>query len=217
MGVSTDIYILAEPDRPGFGLATTPHCFNFMKKFAVSGLAAALLLLFVGCASKPTIAYDLSPEVDVAAFETFALMPLPKRVSGGRPGAVERYGPIVQEAMRNALTAKGYTEVDSLEEADFALNIKAAISPRLNVSQWGYTTGRYAGTDYWGMSSYYEVVADVDVRPDDHRIVVMEIYENDQKTLAWCSWSIDKARKQAPTEEGINTLISDMLASFPAN
>jgi hypothetical protein len=188
-----------------------------MKRFAALGLSSTLHLLFAGCVSKPTIAYDLSPEVDVAAFETFALMPLPKKVSGGRPGAVQRYGPVVQAGMREALIAKGYTEAASIEEADFAINIKAAVSPTLNVSQWGYTTGRYAGTDYWGTSSYYEVVADVDVRPNDHRIVIMEIYENTEKTLAWCGWSIDQTRKQAPTDEGIKTLITDMLASFPAN
>ena len=188
-----------------------------MNKPALFGLVTAAALLFAGCASKPNIAYDLSPEVNVAAFETFALMPLPKRVSGGRPDALPRYGAAAQAGMREALIAKGYTEADSLEAADFAINIKAAVTPTLNVSQWGYTTGNYAGTDYWGTSSYYEVVADVDVRPNDHTVVILEIYENKDKTLAWCGWSINQSRRERISTDELKVLISDMLASFPAN
>ncbi len=188
-----------------------------MKRSPAFALFAVTLAFLGGCATGPQINHDLSPEVDLSGFETFALMPLPKRVEGAQPDANQRYGRAAQEAMRDALLAKGYTEAASLEEADFALNLKAAISPTLNVAQWGYTTGNYAGTDYWGTSSYYEVVADVDVRPKDHALVLLEIYENKEKTLAWCSWIIEPTRANRMTADEVKLLLTKMLASFPAN
>ncbi len=187
-----------------------------MKKHLLLGvLSVAALALFSGCATKPTMAYDLSPKVDTSKFETFALLPLPERVKGARLDTVQHYGPAAQEAMREALVAKGYTEAP-LAEADFAINLKAAVTPTLNVSQWGYTTGNYAGADYWGTSSYYEVVADVDVRPDDHAIVLLEIYENKEKTLAWCAWSVDRTKKDRMPVPDFKILLQELLASFPA-
>ena len=186
-----------------------------MNKPTLLGLLASALILFSGCESTPTISYELSPEVDVRSFETFALMPLPERIKGARLDALQRYGEAAQEAMRESLIAKGYTEA-SFEQADFAINLKAAVTPKLSVSQWGYTTGNYAGSSYWGGSSYYEVVADVDVRPDDHAIVVLEIFENEEKTLAWCGWLIDRTKKNRMPVEDFKNLLNDMLASFPA-
>jgi len=187
-----------------------------MKKLLLAGLLSAGTLLFhAGCATKPMLAYDLNPEVDISAFETFSLMPLPDRVKGARPDAVEHYGAAAQAAMREALTAKGYREVP-FGQADFAVNLKAAVSPRLNVSQWGYTTGNYAGTDYWGTSSYYEVVADVDITPEDHAIILLEIYENKNKTLAWCSWAIDRTRKNRMPIDEFTEKLKGMFVTFPA-
>lgn len=187
-----------------------------MNKSILLGLLSVAALLFhSGCATKPMLAYDLNPEVDVSSFETFALMPLPERVKGARPDALQRYGAAAEAAMRDGLIEKGYREVP-FGQADFAINLKAAVSPRLNVSQWGYTTGNYAGTDYWGTSSYYEVVADVDITPEDHAIVVLEIYENKEKTLAWCSWMVDRTKKNRMPVEDFKELLQGMLVTFPA-
>lgn len=185
-------------------------------RLLLGALGVAALTLLSGCATKPMMNFDLNREVDISEFKTFALMPLPERVKGARLDAVKHYGPASQEAIRESLIAHGYTEAASLEEADFALNVKAAVTPTLNVSQWGYTTGNYAGSDYWGTSSYYEVVADVDVRPDDHSIVVLEIYENKEKTLAWCAWMVDRTKRNRIPVEEFTDLLKGMLATFPA-
>ena len=188
-----------------------------MKNPALLGLLSAAVILLAGCATnqKPMMNFDLSPDVDISEFKTFALMPLPERIKGARIDAVQHYGPASQTAMREALIAHGYTEAP-LGEADFALNVKAAVTPTLNVSQWGYTTGNYAGSNYWGTSSYYEVVADVDIRPDDHAIVVLEIYENKEKTLAWCAWMVDRTKKTRMPVVEFTGLLMGMLATFPA-
>ncbi len=187
-----------------------------MKKILLLGaLGAAALALLTGCATKPMMAFELSPDVDTSEFKTFALMPLPERVKGARLDALQRYGAAAEDAMRESLIAHGYTEAP-FTEADFAINLKAAVTPKLNVSQWGYTTGNYAGSGYWGASSYYEVVADVDVTANDHAIVVLEIYENKEKTLAWCAWMVDKTKKNRIPVEEFKDLLKGMLATFPA-
>ena len=93
-----------------------------MKKHKIVIISAAISCLFFvsGCRTAPMYNFESDPEVDFAAYKTFAMMPLPSQIPGAEPDLILQIGDTVKSTLEDAMTSKGYTQVD-LESADFTV------------------------------------------------------------------------------------------------
>jgi hypothetical protein len=183
-------------------------------------LSSALLLalgFISGCESGPEIKYEADRTIDVTAYKTYALIPWSK--TGGvqgqevAPGASLKFAPIVTSSIKNALTSKGYSEAAVPQQADFAVNVRATMVPKTDVTDWGMGYGgygRYGG--YWGGAGYggYNVTVD----QYNEGVLRIEIFDIKKKDLVWVGWAKDQLYKE-PTGEHLPGVIAQIMANFP--
>lgn len=187
-----------------------------LSKISSSLLIAFLLLSLHGCATGPKIQNELNPEVQIQDFSTFALLPLPQRIPGASPGTILRYGKTAQDAVKESLTAKGYTEA-SIEEADFSINIKATIVPKVNVTNWGFDYGYYSRPGYrGGFYPYGSMGSSVDVDSYEEGTLILEAFDSKTKALAWVGWASSRKSSKPMEHEALKLLIDSILATYPS-
>ncbi|MBL4575599.1 MAG: DUF4136 domain-containing protein [Opitutaceae bacterium] len=181
---------------------------SFLKKsLRLSILPLVATLLFAGCSTGPTISNTGNPDVNISSLDTFALLPLPSSVPGGDPASIIRYGKTAQDSLRSNFTTKGYSEV-ALEDADFTVNIKATVIPKVNVTDWGYGYSHYGRHGSWGASN-------VSVDSYDEGTLIIEVFDNVSKQLAWVGSAKGRTKRKGMTLEELTILISNVLESFP--
>jgi len=185
-------------------------------KRSLSILASvAGIFLLSGCATSSKISNELNPEFDFTTLHSFALMPLPTNIPGADPGTILRYGKTAQEGLKAALESKGYREVDA-NEADFAVNLKATIVPKIEVTDWGFDYGHYGRRGYWGARyPYGSMGGNVDVDSYKEGTLIIEIFDTKSKELAWVSWATGRKKSKPMEHEELKTLIGEILESFP--
>jgi hypothetical protein len=162
----------------------------------------------IGCQSVPTAQYSGDPTIDVSAFKTFYLSPIPKD------------GPNVDEGLRSlltslddyvvtALTRKGYVQA-SEETADMILAPRGRLKATTSVAgaQFGnYGTGSWMAGTPWGASSVNESSASV----------LVFCYAREIEKIAWLGWESSKSMKSRPNDvfEGAATALYQIIELFP--
>lgn len=191
-------------------LLNTPSMKSNPALFAISFV---LVLIFAGCASGPDIDSQRNLDIDVSDYDSFALIIPQDFVEGGKPGASLKHLKTVEEGLRNALAAKGYTET-SRENADFGVVVKAKIVPQTKVEDYGYDM--IPGPYYRGYYPYNYGMSGVDVYQYDEGTLIIEIFDAELRQLAWVGWATDRiSGKDNP--ELLKTVIGEILADFPDN
>jgi hypothetical protein len=173
-------------------------------------LVCALLTL-AGCESPPKVQSESDPGLDVSGYASFAVLPLPDRISGADPGAVLRTRRTVNEAVVESLLAKGYTQVPQ-EKADFMVNITGKVVPTVDISTMGYVpVGRVypRGAVYGG---YRQAVS---VDQYNEGTLVLEIYDSATKQMAWVGWSSNRVASGGPDPAALRDVVTRILAQFP--
>jgi hypothetical protein len=188
-------------------------------KTSIKSVASLVLLAALGfvsgCASGPEIKYEADRSASVAAYKTYTLIPFSKTagITGAAPGTSLRYAPVITAGLKSALVAKGYTE-SSKDAANFAVNVRATIVPKTDVTDWGMG---YAGYGRWGAGGYWGRTGmgyDVTVDRYNEGVLRIEIYDIKSKDLVWVGWAKDQLYK-APEDAAVTKVISDILANFP--
>jgi hypothetical protein len=190
-----------------------------------SALSLALLgglALLAGCAeTPPVIKYEADRTVDVSGYKKFVLVQFNKAkgIEGqdASPGAGLKYAPTVTAALKNTLTAKGYTEAP-IAEADFVVNVRASIVPQTDITNWGMSYG-YPGYGYGGSGrygSYYGGAMGYNTTVDQYHkgVLRVEIYDTKKKDLVWVGWA-EKDLYSEPKVEAVAGVISSILTNFP--
>ena len=189
-----------------------------MRTLTLIAIIPTALIILGACATTPKITSETNPNANVAAYKAFALLPLPKDIPGGDPGMILRYGKTAQDAMRQALDSKGYSDTN-IENADFLVNIKATIVPKVQVTDWDLDYGYYGRRGYWGRGYYpYGTIgSDIDIDTYEEGTLIIEIFDASNKDLAWVGWATGKRKKEPISQEYLTSLIASILADFPEN
>ncbi|MBK1880680.1 DUF4136 domain-containing protein [Pelagicoccus mobilis] len=182
----------------------------------ISGLLLLALGLLTGCQTGPKISDELNPDTDFSAFQSFALLPLPKDIPGADPGAILRYGKAAQDGLRDALTGKGYTEAE-LAQADIAVHLKASLVPKIEITDWGYDYGYYGRRGYWGRGYPYSMGRDIDVDSYDEGTIVIELFDNKTKQLVWVGWATGRKKSKPMEQADLKALIAEIITTLPGN
>jgi len=192
-----------------------------MKNLRLLSLLAlgSLALFHAGCATKPpAVNTEFDPQGDFTAAKTFAILPLPKDIPGADPGLAIRVNDTVEMTIRNAMTAKGYTEVDQ-SEADIAILMHGRLVPKTDVTDWGFTP--YYGAYGWnrGYRGYYGGMyggSNVTVDQYNEGTMIAEVYDVDSKSMIWVGWITGRAsQKREGEQERVAMNAERILALYP--
>ena len=172
---------------------------------------STLALLLAGCSTTPKVRTEHDSAVNFSRYKTFAVLPLSTSGPGVDPGAALRLARPAEQAVRDALTAKGMTEA-ARDKADCAVHVRGESLPRVEVTDWGYTAypvgvRRRGWVNYGG---YH----DVDVRTTEERKLIVEIYDNASHKQAWVGW-MERSGGGPVEPEKVQQGIQKILAGFP--
>ena len=186
---------------------------------AVGVTALVVAATLTGCASmKVSTEHDTA--VNFAGYKTFAVLPISTERAGVDPGMALRLAPVAEQAVRDALTAKGMSEV-AREQSDFAVLVRGQSLPRIEVTHWGYTpygsypgypgyAGRRSGWAYPSYGGYPQ--SDVQVTED--RRLIVEVYDNKSHNPTWVGW-IERSGDGEVNPDRVRDGILEILKSFP--
>jgi len=185
-----------------------------MKAKNILSLFAALsIILLSGCESPMKVDSESDPNVDLTAYQTYSLLPLPDSIPGADPGAVLRMKRIVTDALKEAMADKGYTEV-ALQVADFAVHITGKVVPKTDVTDWGYA---YSPSPRWGYRyPYHGGGSNVTVDQYEEGSLILEIFDTTRNEMVWVGWGTARTKGKDPTPERALSVVSEILASFPS-
>jgi len=186
-----------------------PACVAAGARSAACCVLAGLLLSLTGCATAPKVQSERDVMVDLARYRTFAVLPLEVSGTGVDPGTVLRLGRPAEEAARQALTAKGMTETNR-ERADCAVLVRGQSIPKVEVTRLGYTPMVYGRARVY----YPATSSAVDVQTTNERRLVVEVYDNTTRRLAWAGW-IEGSGSGKVRPEKVQEGVGLILAGFP--
>lgn len=175
-----------------------------------------IITLFIsGCATGPQIQSTADPNEDFSKFSSFAILPLPNEIEGGRPGNLLRLKPVIESAIREGFLEMGFSEAD-VESADFVVHVKGQIVPKTEVTDWGYMgypTFGYASRRVW-LQTY--PLGNVTVDNYEEGTLAIEAFERDTKELVWVGWATKRVSR-SPEEAEVRSAIKDIVATFPGS
>lgn len=168
--------------------------------------ALAILALLTGC--QTPVKTEFKPDAAFTGYRTFGLIPLPQTGPVNDPGRMLRLGKPAQEAIVESLTAKGFSQADRAA-ADFVVNLRGQSLPKIEVSNWGYTT--YARTRYGRVPVQ---VGPVDVQTYEERTLTIELFDNRSHELVWVGWMTKQSGGKV-TPDKLKNAVHQILAKFP--
>lgn len=178
-------------------------------------LAAGALVLLAGCASSGTVRTAQDPKADLGPHHTYALLPLPDKISETDPDLALRVAPVITRTVQSAFQRKGYTEAP-LRQADVAVFVRGKMVPHVDVTTWGYMPyyGRMGWTKGYPYAYGYQLA---DTRTFEENTLIVEVYDNRTKKMVWVGWATGgKVADRAHEAAQINDMLQRILASYPA-
>jgi hypothetical protein len=177
---------------------------------------AAVALLVVSCASKPTIQSDYDHTVDFNQYKTYAFF-TPMGIEN--PNYSSIYGSIFREAISKEMESRGYTQSDN---PDLLINVSGRMQDKTKVTTtsnphmaggyYGYRRGHYGAWGGYGygtqthVSNYTEGTINVDM------------VDRAQKRMVWEGVAVGRVNEKKTNEESrtnINAGIQEMFAGYP--
>jgi hypothetical protein len=173
---------------------------------------------FAGCQTAPKAVTEADPLVDVSAFQSFAVLPLPKSMPGADPGVTIRLTPTVKETVTRDLAAKGYTALEDARQADFAVYVHGSVLPKTDITDWGFqpmvVPGRWYGRYPLSAGLYGR---NISVDQYEEGTLIVEVYEVATRKPVWTGWVKGRGRAESENEkERLAGALSLILAKLPA-
>jgi hypothetical protein len=190
-----------------------------LSKISSLSLAAVLAVMVAGCATKPPkVNTEFDSQADFKEAKTFAVLPLPKSIPGADPGLAMRVSGTVENTIRAAMTAKGYTEVEKAD-ADIAVLLHGKLVPKTDVTDWGFTPSYGAYGWNRGYRGYYGGMyagSSVSVDQYNEGTMIAEVYDVDSKSMIWVGWITGRAnQKREGEQERVSMNVDRILALYP--
>jgi hypothetical protein len=180
------------------------------------GLFAVLLgATTVACGSGLQVQTDFDPAVDFSSYATFAVLE-----EAGDATAPGFWDARIKTAMASTLTAKGWRQVDSADEAEVAVGYQLTTDERssfqtVNTGWGGYGYGGYGGW-YGGGTMGTSTTTETRYEVGTLIIAMFDIAQEKMIFVSVGSKTIEE-RQQTPEEAqaNINKIVDEMLKDFP--
>jgi hypothetical protein len=172
------------------------------------------LLVMMGCAPSVSVNYDYDKNVDFGPLKNYTWLPPPETPSGTVQAELERNSLLdsrIKTAVNEQLGAKGYQP--NSEQPDLLLTYHTGMKDKIDVTDWGYGYGPYAG--YGG--AWYGG-GGVDVYQYTEGTLILDIIDADSKNLIWrgsMQGTLDPGASPEQREARIKDAVAKMMANFP--
>lgn len=187
-----------------------------------------VVLALAGCASPSKVYYDSDPLQDFSEYSTFAWIDDAPMTADGDYAI----GPFVErrimQAIRNALTNKGYRFVEDVNDADlavaFTVGARNKVRVQVNPGRW---YGPYAGPNArWGYNNYFgpQMVRspdEVTVRQTTTGALSIDLFDTKRRSPVWHSvgskrLSNSDLRNSTKGMKTIDQDVATILGDLPA-
>jgi hypothetical protein len=185
-------------------------------------LLAVVAAVAVGCTSQyaAKVDFDKNDEISTSQYKTFAWLKESKILS-----ASEDVNPVmklrIDDAVEDSFIAKGYTLIDSAEDADFAIAYTVGSRDKIKIDSYPstYNTNFGWGRGYYGHRGYYggmTMGTETRVRNYTEGKLAIDVYDVKAHQPAWHGWAIKRISsddKENP-EQMIRTLVEQVVFNF---
>ncbi len=189
------------------------------KRNAARGLLLATALTFaVGCGGGIQVRSDYDPSIDFSTISTFVVLD-----EAGDDTAPGFWDARIKNALATTLTAKGFRQVDSPDEADVAVGYQLTTEDRTSFDTvstgWGGYGYGYGGwyDPYWGGGG----VSTTTTTERHYQVgtLVIAVFDHERKEMIYASvgsGTIDP-RQRTPEEAQAraNAVVARILYDFP--
>lgn len=172
--------------------------------------ASLLLALLASCGSIRARSQH-APEVDFAAYRTFAIVPAETETPG-----LPRFGELRERRLERAIAArlerKGLTEV-APEEAD--LHVSFTMATQHKTGAWG---GEDEDEPVWEGDLSYEDVSGEELEHTTYFVsgtIVIDFVDRSAERLVWHGWATADITDPRKTERREVDAVSAILAKYP--
>ena len=177
--------------------------------------------LIGGCAAGFKATHDHDPGHDFAGYQTFAWISTnPMKVGQVVQSPNPLLEPRIMNAVENALSAKGYRQVQEPENADFVLSFTVGSREQISVDSYpsmsmGYSRG-YPGHWGWG-SAYYCCATDTQVRQYTTGILAIDVFDVKEHRPVWHGVASKKIndKDRENVDSTVRAAVDAILAGFP--
>ena len=177
---------------------------------------AAVTLLIVSCASKPTIQTDYDHTIDFSQYKSFAFF---NPMGIENPNYSSIYGSIFREAISKEMESRGYTESDN---PDLLINVSGRLQDKTKVTTTSdpYMSGGYYGyrRGHYGAWGGYGYGSQTHVSNYTEGTVNVDMVDRAQKRMVWEGIAVGRVNPKNTNEEtraNINAGIQEMFAGYP--
>jgi hypothetical protein len=187
-----------------------------MKPARLLCLVGIHALLLAGCATAPQLQVEQKPGVDLAAYHSFAIMPMTEHVPGADPSAVKAAVPVITGVIRAQFLAKGYRETTP-DQADFTVVLNAAFLPRTQAVSLGYIPAT-VGSGVYGSYEEFRLATDVRMNDYDQAVMALQVFDARTKDMVWVGFGTAMKKERASLGERVqraSQALVELLGSFP--
>lgn len=171
-----------------------------------------LALWVAGCATVMTGHSDLNRKFDFAGLRTFSWMNPAGAPAAGSAEFSAMTMQRIREAIHDQLIAKGYTQADTRQAADFIVSFTVGTRDKLELDTYPM---HYHGPWYW--YPYYWADSGVFARTYTEGTLGIDIFDQKSGSPVWSGW-VRKRVLQSDRDNPnpvIREAVSAVLANFP--
>ena len=182
-----------------------------MKSFLIS--AAAGMALLTGCATALKAHSDHDASQNFSAYRTFAWMADQPMIAP--PDDVARVSPLnrrrIEEAVENALAAKGFQKAPDRAGADFVVSYSVGARDRIDSRSF---PAPYADAWRWGYPYFGH---DVDVQVYREGTLAIDVFDGKTHQPVWHGWASKRVTEHdvRHAAEQIPPAVVSILGKFP--
>ena len=182
-------------------------------------LSVAAVMMTVACGGGLKVQTDYDPAVDFSRYSTFVV--LEEAGDETAPGFLDAR---IKNAMAQTLTAKGWRQVDSPEQADVAVGYQLTTEQRssyqtISTGWGGYGYGYGDWYDpYWGGGGGMSTSTTREYRYEEGTLVIA-VFDTRKKEMIYASTGSGtlEERQQTPeqAQAEVNEVVEQLLKDFP--
>jgi len=170
----------------------------------VSFLALSAMIFAISC-SPVSVSHDYDPDINFGRLKTFDWIPFPGNVEVNQL-VVKR----IQDAVTRGLQAKGLQK--SSQNPDFVIVMHGMTEDKLDITDWGYSTGSYYRGGYWGGGH------NISVNEYTEGTLTLDFIDSKSKQLLWrgvAKGTVDPNATPQKRTQRINDAVAKLLEQFP--
>ena len=152
---------------------------------------ATLLVMLTGCSTTPSIKtnFEVNPAVNTANYKTFSWLTKDHLlVPSSTLSPITKLK--ISQAIETELISKGYTLVNSKENADFTVSFTVGSRDKIKVSSYPATYQSFGwGRRFYGGYHTMGMTTQTQVRSYTEGKLAIDIYDEHSKQPAWHGWA----------------------------